>query len=143
MSVAAPGARDVEPPEVPLWRLHLLRAAYLLFIVPAFWGPLPHLVHPDLSGRGMITCMLGGMFVIALLGLRQPLRMLPFLLFEFVWKTIWAIDFGLPKWLAGVADPQFREDIWLIGGGPLLFGLVIPWGHVWRRYLKPPAERWR
>lgn len=21
--------------------------------------------------------------------------------------------------------------------------LVIPWGHVWRRYVKAPAERWR
>ena len=24
-----------------------------------------------------------------------------------------------------------------------LFGLIIPWGYVWRRYVKQPAERWR
>jgi len=127
--------------EVSLIRLYVMRAMYLVYLIPP--GPLPHLVYPDLTGRGMITCMLGGMSVIALLGVRYPLQMLPFLLFECVWKTIWLVTFGLPKWQAGVSAAQFNEDIILIGGGGPLFALIIPWTYVWRHYVKERSERWR
>jgi hypothetical protein len=90
----------------------------------------------------MIQGMTAGLWVMSFFGLRYPLQMLPIFLFEFAWKTIWLLAFGLPQWMAGRADPQLSEDLWMIGAGPILFGLIIPWGYVWRHYFKEPAERW-
>ncbi|MBC7986395.1 MAG: hypothetical protein H7X93_06950 [Sphingomonadaceae bacterium] len=143
-STADPIPRDGRDREVPLWRMHLLRAMFLVFVVGGFIvHPQWLLDDPDLTKRGMIDGMTAGLWVLSFLGLRYPLQMLPIFLFEFVWKTIWLLAFGLPGWMAGRADPQFSEDLILIGLGPLVFGLIIPWGYVWRRYVREPAERWR
>jgi len=130
--------------EVPLWRLYVLRAMFLVFVVGGFFVHVPWLLDdPDLTRRGMLDAMLAGLWVLSFLGLRYPLQMLPIFLFEFVWKAIWLLCFGLPQWMAGRVDPQLSEDLMLIGAGPIVFGLIIPWGYVWRHYVKAPAERWR
>jgi hypothetical protein len=143
VSLDSPGLMQRRDCEVPLWRLYLLRAMFLVFAVGGFFVHPQWLIDPDPTRRGMLDSMLAGLWVISFLGLRYPLRLLPIFLFEFVWKTVWLLAFGLPQWMAGRVDPQLSEDIWLIGGGPILFGLIIPWDYVWRHYIKEPAERWR
>jgi len=143
-TTASPGFWRRGEHEVPLWRLYLLRAMFLVFVVGGFLVHVPWLIDdPDLTRRGMIDGMLAGLWALSFLGLRYPLKMLPIFLFEFVWKTIWLLAFGLPQWLAGRVDPQLSEDLLLIGAGPIVFGLIIPWGYVWRHYVREPAERWR
>ena len=129
--------------EVSLVRLYVLRAMFLLFAVAGFFVHPPWLIDPDPTARGMLDSMLAGLWVSSFFGLRYPLQMLPVFLFEFVWKTVWLVAFGLPQWLAGTGSPRLQEDIVLIGAGPVVFGLIIPWGYVWRHYFKEPAERWR
>ena len=82
------------------------------------------------------------MWVLAWFGLRYPLQMLPVLLFELTWKTIWLFDYGLPQRMAGVNTTQFKEDFKAIAFFPLLLILIIPWGYVFRHYLKKPGARW-
>ena len=127
--------------EVPLWRLYLLRANYLVWAAGGFFLIPPMLIGA--SGRGMIDSMLSGLWVTSFFGIRYPLQMLPIVLFEFVWKTIWLLAFALPQWLSGAQSAQLREDLISIGNGPILFALIIPWGYVYRHYIKLPAERWR
>ena len=122
--------------EVPLWRLYVLRGTYLLLIVGLGLTILPQLVGHEPSARGVIPGVLSGMWVLSLLGLKYPLRMLPLLLFEFIWKTVWLFDFGLPQWSAGRMPPTWAEDFQAISFGVLLMPLVIPWGYVWRHYVK-------
>ena len=130
--------------EVPLWRLYLLRAMFLVFVVGGFLVHVPWMIdEPDLTRRGMLDGMLAGLWVLSFLGLRYPLRMLPIFLFEFVWKTIWLLCFGLPQWLAGRVDPQLSEDLLMIGAGPIVFGLIIPWGYVYRNYVAKAGSPWR
>ena len=124
-------------------RLYVIRAACLASVIAIGMSDLPALIWPDPMGRGMITCILGGLWVMALIGIRYPLLMVPIHLFEFVWKTIWLLRFGLPQWLAGTGSPRLSEDLIDIGLFPLVFGLVIPWGYVWRHYIKGHADRWR
>jgi len=81
--------------------------------------------------------------VLAFLGLRYPLEMLPLLLFEFTWKSIWMLAYGLPQWSAGQLPPTFSEDAFNIGMGVVLMPLVIPWGYVYRHYVKRAGARWR
>ena len=129
--------------EVPLWRLYVMRAIALVFVVSGFFNYLPGLLDPDPTGRGMTISMLGGLWVLAFFALRYPLLLLPIYLFEFVWKSIWLLAFGLPQWSAGRIDPQLSKDLWEIGLFPFVFALIIPWGYVWRHYIREPAERWR
>jgi len=78
--------------EVSLIRHYVLRATYLLLVVGLGAMMLPPLLsHPPMA-RGVIPSLLGALWLLAFLGLRYPLRMLPLLLFEFAWKTMWFLD---------------------------------------------------
>ena len=128
--------------EVSRLRLYVLRATYLLLVVGLGAMILPPLLTHEPTARGVIPSLLGAVWVLSWLGLRYPLQMLPVLLFELVWKTIWFLDFGLPQWLSGQRPPTFGDDLFAILCGVILMPLVIPWGHVWRHYVKQRAERW-
>ncbi|HEX8232102.1 MAG TPA: hypothetical protein VF559_01975 [Caulobacteraceae bacterium] len=143
LAPTSPSPRGRGDSEVSLARLYVLRANYLVWAVAGVFVALPPLITPDPTARGMIDSMFGGLWVMGLLGVRYPLQMLPIFLFEFVWKTIWVLAFGLPQWLAGGGSPRLNEDLIAIGNGPILFGLIIPWGYVYRHYVRQPAERWR
>jgi hypothetical protein len=129
--------------DVSLFRLYLLRATYLLLVVGLGGMIVPSLLHHEPAARGVIASLLGAVWVLAWLGLRYPLQMLPVLMFELVWKTIWFVDFGLPQWLSGQRPPTFAEDFFNIVVGVVIMPLVIPWGHVWRQYVRRRADRWR
>ena len=128
--------------EVSLARLYVLRAMYLLLVVGGAIIFLPQLIGHEPTARGVIPSMLGALWVLACFGLRYPLQMIPILLFELAWKTIWLIDYGLPQWRAGVHTTQFTEDFKAIAFAPVLLILIIPWGYVFRHYLKKPGARW-
>ena len=93
--------------------------------------------------RGVIPSLLGGVWLLAFIGLKYPLQMLPLLMFEFAWKTIWLLAFGVPQWSAGQVPPTFAEDFQSIAFGVILMPIVIPWGYVYRHYVRQPAARWR
>lgn len=132
--------------EVSLFRLYVLRGAYLLIAVGLalmIWpGLIGHPLHVE-HMRGVVRALLGGLGLLALLGVRYPLRMLPLLLFELTWKAIWILSFGLPLWRADALDAATRATLFDCVFGVLLTLLVIPWGHVVEHYLRQPGDRWR
>lgn len=140
-SVSQPSGR-APVDEVSLFRLYLLRAMYLLLVIGLGAMIVPEIVSHPVASRGVIASLLGGIWLLAFLGLRYPLEMLPLLMFELVWKLIWLIAYGLPQWSSGERPPTFAEDFFNIGWGMILL-LIIPWGHVWRHYIRRPAARWR
>ena len=77
-------AADQSDGEVSLARLHVLRAAYLFIVVGLGAMIVPELVDHGPMARGVIASLLGAVWLLAFLGLRYPLRMLPLLMFEFV-----------------------------------------------------------
>jgi hypothetical protein len=132
--------------EVSTIRLYVMRAYYLLLVVgigATFWPSL--LDHGAEWGRrsGPAVSMLAAVSIFALLGLRYPLKMLPIMLFELVWKTIWMIAVFLPIWRAGETTPKDWEDFWACGMGIVLTPLVVPWGYVVRHYFMERGEGWR
>ena len=129
--------------EVSLVRMYVMRAAALAGVIALATDNLRDLVWPDPVGRGMIICILGGLCIMGLFAIRYPLKMVPIFLFEFTWKFIWLLRFGLPQWLAGGGSPRLAQDMIDIGLFSLVFALFIPWGYVWRHYVVAPSERWR
>lgn len=120
------------------WRVNLLRAAFgfmFLGLVMMVWRGIiaPHegIGHAETAMRAL----LGGVSVLALIGIFRPLEMLPLMLFEFVWKAIWIVAFGLPLWRAGTLTGDFAETMFncLIG---IVFTLVLtPWDLVFRKFI--------
>jgi hypothetical protein len=115
---------------------------YLVLVVGVGAMIVPEILDHGLTARGVIPSLLGGVWLLAFLGLRYPLKMVPLLLFELAWKAIWMLAYGLPQWSAGQYPPTFAEDSFNIAFGAVLL-LVIPWDYVWRHYVRQPAERWR
>jgi hypothetical protein len=142
-ATASPLPEGRSEDEVSLVRLYVLRAAYLLLVVGLGAMIVPDIVSHRLIDRGVIASLLGCVWLLAFIGLRYPLQMLPLLMFELGWKSIWMIAYGLPQWSAGQLPPTFAEDFFNIAFGVLLMPLVIPWGYVWRHYVKRPGARWR
>ena len=130
--------------EVPIWRLNLMRAMYLVMAVGLALTVWPIIVDHDLSMprmTGVALAMLGTIGVLAVLGLRYPLQMLPLLLFELVWKILWLAAFALPLWSRDMVDEAHAGTIFDTSLGAVLL-LVIPWGYVWRHYVKRRPARW-
>ena len=129
--------------EVSLVRLYVLRATYLLLVIGLGVMIVPDVASHSVISRGVIPSLLGAVWVLAFVGLRYPLKMLPLLMFEFAWKSIWMVAYGLPQWSADQLPPTFAEDSFNIGLGVILMPLVIPWGYVYRHYVKQSGARWR
>lgn len=129
--------------EVSLFRLYVLRATYLLLVIGLGAMIVPDVISHPVVSRGVIPSLLAAVWLLAFFGLKYPLQMLPLLLFEFVWKSLWALAYGLPQWITGQAPPTFADDAFSIGLGVVLMPLVIPWGYVYRRYIKQSGARWR
>lgn len=131
--------------EVSLSRLYLLRAMYLLVVVGlavfAVPGILRHAGRRDLY-QGIVDAMLLAFWLLCMLGLRYPLRMLPVLLWELVWKTLWLAMVAWPAWRAGTMDAGTAENAFACVF-VVLVPIVIPWRYVVRHYLREPGDPWR
>src|SRR5436190_17038156 len=100
--------------DVSLFRLYLLRALYLLMAVGLAFEAWPSVLHhaPDASiARGSLLAMLAAIQLLAIIGIRYPIRMLPLLLFELTWKVIWLVAFALPARAATPPVPGLSESV--------------------------------
>ena len=130
--------------EVSTFRLYLLRAMYLFIALGLAIFELPALLHPENLSRldAVVLSILAGFALLVALGIRYPLKMLPLLFFEFVWKSIWVLAFGLPLVLSGRLGPETTETLTATLMGIVLVPLVTPWGYVLKHYLRAPGDRW-
>lgn len=131
--------------EVSTLRLYLLRGMYLLMAAGLAITICPAILFPPkaVAGQGsVILAVLGGLAIVAALGLRYPLKMLPILLFELLWKLIWVVAFALPTWLATGLDEYASETLFACMMGVVLVPLAIPWGYVFKHYIRAPGEPW-
>jgi|SRR5450631_1480855 len=130
--------------EVSLFRLYVLRAMYLIIVVGLgvyLWpGVLDPNKHWELM-EGQATCMLAAFSLLCVVGLRYPLKVLPVLLWEVVWKTLWLALVPLPQWMAGHVDESIKPTVFAVSLVVLVY-IAIPWPYVFAHFVKAPAERW-
>jgi uncharacterized membrane protein len=120
-----------------------LRAAYRLLIIGLGVTIWPSILNPAKTWEmphGVVACMLGAVSLLALIGIRHPLRMLPLLLWELIWKLLWLVRIALPMWAGRRLDAAAAEtaiECLMV----ILIVVVIPWDHVFRVYVRAPRER--
>ncbi len=132
-------------PEVPVWRLNAMRVGYALMGIGLAVVKWPLVIGYDSSTplfEGIVHILLTAMGLLALLGLRYPVRLIPVLLFECLWKLLWLAIVALPTALAGDVDDAMGEVIFNCSLVIVILA-VTPWGYVRRHYVTAPGDRWR
>src|SRR5262249_12548246 len=97
--------------EVSMVRLYILRAMYSVLGLAEGSIQFPlffHHPHWTLAS-GAVHSFLAALAALALVGIFYPLRMLPLLAYELLWKTIWLSGIALPLWLSNQFDPDTRQ----------------------------------
>ena len=132
--------------ELPLYRLYVLRAAYLVIGLAQgsrTWPAILHHARPWDFWQSVGMSFFGALTLLCLLGVRYPVRMMPLLIFEFTWKLIWVLAAWLPSYLAHALTPDIADSFGGIFPGVVIVPLVLPWGYILKRYAATPGDRWR
>lgn len=131
--------------EVSTLRLYVLRAMYVFTFVGLAITRWPGILNPPpgISNTGTVVgSFLGAMSLLAVLGIRYPLKMLPLLFFELLWKVMWVVGWGLPLWFSQQLTSDSEQTLISALVGVVLVPLAIPWGYVFKQYAKAPGDRW-
>ena len=149
MNIREGGKSMTATSDVSTFRLYLLRAMYVFMFVGLAVFKWPGILNPPpgLSNTGSIVgSFLGALSLLALLGIRYPVKMLPLLLFELLWKVLWVAGWGLPLWSSGQLTqrlgPDAQSNLINCLVGIVLVPLVMPWGYVLKQYVRAPGDRW-
>lgn len=129
---------------LPTYRLNLMRVGYLLMaagLAVTRWPLLPDAASLPVF-EGVVTALLTAMSLLAILGVRYPIRMLPLLIFESVWKAIWLAAVAVPHLVAGDLDAETGRILSSVSLIVVILA-VTPWDYVVRRYLLAPGDPWR
>ncbi len=149
-SMSVPTQSSVSsPPDVSLVHLYLLRFGYLLLAVvlgSTIWpAVLQHVPWPlSLSPWfGIADSELAALSLLSVFGIRYPLKMLPLLIFETTWKSIWLLCVALPMW---ASHTPIGDDVTQTIQACLMaviFPFLIPWRYVLSTYALQTGDRWR
>lgn len=142
-ATTAPARIDADP-ELSTRRLNVMRFGYAFMGVGLVIVRWPRLIDaPSLPlMEGVVTCLLTAMSLLAFLGLRYPMHMVPILLFEVTWKVLWIAAVALPLLVAGDMNAAARELLFSCSFVVVIVA-VVPWRYAWRRYVRTPGNAWR
>jgi hypothetical protein len=119
-------------------RLYSMRFFYLFNAVVIGAGVWPELMNPrkpwDLI-HSIAFSIYAGYSLLMLLGVLVPIRMLPMLLLQLLYKLIWIAAVGLPMWSAGHLN-QVSGTIRFFATIVVLDLAIIPWRYVFGNYRK-------
>jgi hypothetical protein len=130
---------------LPVYRLNLMRVGYLVMGVGLAFVKWPLLFGAARSlpvFEGVVACLLTAVSLLAFLGLRHPVAMLPVLLFETGWKAIWFATVALPHLVAGDIDAA-TTMVLLNCSVVVVIAAVTPWDYAWKRYVATRGDAWR
>jgi hypothetical protein len=135
-----PSARVGELSRSPLKlrRIIFMRVGYLVMgggLAATKWPALLGRSEPWPLYEGVSTYMLVAMGLLALIGLSHPIKMLPILLFECMWKVTWLAAVAGPLWIRGEMDAETSKvataTLWVT-----VVLAAVPWPYVFTQYLR-------
>jgi hypothetical protein len=131
--------------ELGLPWLYAMRFGYLVLATGLTVTVWTEVLDPSRSWsvmEGAAKSLLAALGLLSLLGLRHPVRMLPILLFETLWKVICLSVVALPAVLDGDVNPAMSKII--VSFAPeVIIVAVTPWRYVWQRYVTAKGDPWR
>ena len=85
--------------------------------------------------RAMANCVWAAYGTLSVLGLLQPLRMLPLVLFMIFYKVLWLAVVAYPLWRSGTSAGASTEELTQVFIAAPVFALCVPWGYVLQRFV--------
>ncbi len=127
---------------VATWRINAMRFLFLLMalVMGGFvWSQLLFESADWPVMRGLAKSMLAALALLSLLGVRYPMQMLPLMLYEIAWKTIWLTLIAGRAWMAGKWNADI-EGLFTDCIGIVIAFFIVPWRYVWARHVMQPME---
>jgi hypothetical protein len=123
---------------VPRINIYLLRLLYTLMFLFVCFDSWKHLfTHTGTwdNINAAAWCMWGSYTLISFIGILRPLKMLPIVLFEIIYKTAWLFIVAYPLWvknelIGSPAEGMTRVFLWVI-----LPILAMPWRYFFMVYI--------
>lgn len=115
-----------------------LRLFYLLMatlLAKDAWTYILAHKEPWKSYEATAWCVWASVGVLAASGVFYPLRMLPIILFDILYKSLWLVLVALPLLRAGTLEGSNAEGTTWVYAPIILLALVTPWGYVFRTYV--------
>lgn len=122
----------------------MLRLIYIANIIVAGWISISSLFFPafatvyvfanayaETEVMRLVGCLWLGIAVLSALGLRWPLKFVPVLLLQLVYKGTWLLVVALPAFLANKPFPGYMAlffMVWL-----LFLPIAIPWRRLFEK----------
>ena len=128
--------------DTTLLRLYFMRLLYLLnfaMLGLQVWPTIINHPGPWDPVKGVSYSFWAALSALSILGLRYPLKMVPLLLLQLLYKSIWILAVALPMWSTFRSEELTR----VMGLGALVDIAVIPWPYVLANYGKTRGDRWR
>jgi hypothetical protein len=123
---------------VPRLNVYLLRLLFILmflFVTYDSWSHILTHTGPWDNVNAAAWCMWGSYSIISFIGILWPLKMLPIVLFEIVYKVAWLVIVAYPLWIkneliGSSAEGMTRVFLWVV------FPIVaMPWRYFFRTYI--------
>lgn len=133
---------EINSEGVPEYRLYLMRILFVLtflFLGRDAWTEL--ITHEGVWNplNGVAFSFWAAYSTLMILGLRRPLKMVPLLLLQFLYKLVWLVSVAFPLWRGNHFDEaKGLATIFIIG--ILLDLVVIPWAYVYKNYFATPSR---
>ena len=126
-----------------LFHIYLIRFLYLLLFAGLsiqFWPLLFGPISSEAVYESFVSAILSALALVSFIGIIAPLRMLPVLLFEIVWKLIWLASVAFPRWQSDNLTDDFAMQLFAIGMvAP--FVVIFPWRY-FIATVRNSVDRW-
>jgi hypothetical protein len=122
-------------PKINIYLLRLLFTLMFLFLTYDSWTHIFNHTGPWENANAAAWCMWGSYSVISFIGILRPLKMLPIVLFEIVYKIAWLAIVAYPLWvnnelIGSPAEGMTRVFVWVV-----LPIVAMPWRYFFRTHI--------
>ncbi len=125
--------------QVSKLRLNIMRGLFFLnFISLAFdnWSTILFPTEQMDTLTGVTISFWAAFSLLNLLGVRFPLKFVPILLLQLLYKSAWIVGIYRPARNSGLLTEGMDSFLWVCIAGIVLNLLIIPWGYVYNSYFK-------
>ena len=123
-------------PRINIYLLRLLFTLMFLFLSYDSWSYILNHTGPWNNVGAAAWCMWGSYSVISFIGILRPLKMLPIVLFEIVYKIAWLFVVAYPLWLNNELIGSSAEGIRYSDESTPVFRDKVP--HLFRSKVRQP-----
>jgi hypothetical protein len=129
---------------VPTYKLYLLRLLYALMAVFLGIDAWTHILRHQGTWDPMAAAawsIWASYSLLAVLGILQPLKLLPLVLLEIIYKSIWLLMVAYPLWIKGELVGSPAEEMTYAFLWVALPLLAMPWRYAYDTYVRGGALR--